>query len=190
LLSKEWFQLRIIMYYLLILVGGAASLSFYLYRFSHRAIRQELFGGHSVASSPWEILKEGILVANGVATGAVIVVAVATTFFIVRSISGAAGNLTENLRFTLGGGSPRDWKEPRGIYEFQHLHRLFAETCDTHHRRVEELEMMSRILAEKAEAARLLVEKEGDVAGHAALRDLHVQCEKFKGAVDRFTLEE
>lgn len=188
MLSKRWFQVRTISYYILILLGGITGLSFYVYRYARREIRFEMFGGHSNVTSPWEILRDGILMANGVATLAVILVAVITTLVITTAVSRAAKRLSDNLLFTLDGGSARDWAPPSGIYEFQHLHRILAEALDDHHERVDELKEISRILGEKTRSSQTLIDRQGVESGSLPLKDLHVQCEKMKGLLSRFKL--
>ncbi len=186
---KKWFQFRIISYYILILLGGAAGLSYYIYRYAYRKILLEMFGGHSLTETPWEILRNGIFVINGVAVAAVIIAGIVTTFFITRSVARAAERLTENLHLTRDGGRSRDWAPPLGIYEFQHLQRLLDEALETHHVRVEELEMLARILQEKVREVRSQLERDGAQSCSRELRDLYVQCEKLKGAFDKFTVK-
>jgi methyl-accepting chemotaxis protein len=187
--SQRWFQVRITMYYILILLGGITGLSFYLYRYTLREVRFEMFSGHSTAVSPWEILRGGILAANGVATLAVILVAAITTLVITRSVSRAASRLAGNLLSTLDGGVPHDWNPPSGIHEFQHLHRLLAEAIDNHHERVAELKELSLVLGEMVRTSRLQIEQQGLESNSLLLKDMHLQCNKLKGFFHTFKMD-
>jgi len=187
--SQRWFQFRITIYYILILLGGITGLSFYLYRYSLGKLHSEMFSGHSTAASPWEILRGGILAANGVATLAVILVATITTLVITRSVSRAARRLAGNLLSTLDGGAPQDWNPPSGIHEFQYLHRLLAEAIDNHHERVAELRELSRVLGERVRASRLQIEQQGLESNSPLLKDLHLQCNKLKVLFHTFKID-
>jgi hypothetical protein len=189
-LSRKWFQVRIIICYILILLGGALGLSYAIYRYSYKRIRFEMFRGHSDVSTPWEILSGYILTANGIAVAAVILVAIVVTILMMRTVSRGARGLTENLMASQNGVLPRDWKPPLGTYEFQHLHRVLGEALETNNEKTEELRLLARLVGEKARSLQAKVEKKGVQEYSEALRDLHVQYEKLRSAYTGFSVRE
>lgn len=187
---KKWLQLRIISTYLLILLGGAGGLAFYLHGYCRDVLRYEMFGGHSIFASPWEILRGGVLTANAVAVASVTAVTAIITFAVTLSISKGARRVTDNLRLSIEGGSPSEWALPPRHYEFQQMQHIFSESLEKHYAKVSELSELSRLLEKKVQDTHAHLETEGPEADPALLRDLHVQCEKLKSAYEKFVLPE
>lgn len=188
--SKKWFQFRIILAYLAVLLGGTAGLVFYLGGFCREKLRLAMFRGHSTATSPWEIVRSGVIAADLVAAAAVIAVAIVLTVVMSRVLTRSARRVADNLRAAIDGRTPDTWAPPPRVYEFQHLQHLLAEALTAHQVRVDELRAMCRILGERVRAAHGRLVQAGGAVDRVAMRDLHVKCERIKGAAQLFTLPE
>jgi HAMP domain-containing protein len=188
--SKKWFQARIILAYLAVLLAGAAGLVLYLDQFCRKTLRLEMYRGHSTAASPWEILRGGVVAANLVAAAAVIAVAIVLTLVISRFVARSATRVADNLRGSIDGRSPDTWAPPPRIYEFQHLHQLLADALSRHQLRLGELRDMCRILGGQVRAVRERLEQSAAAADPAVIRNLHARCERVRSTARQFTLPE
>jgi HAMP domain-containing protein len=188
--SKKWFQARIILAYLAVLLAGTAGLVVYLDQFCRKALRLEMYRGHSSAASPWEILRGGVISANLVAAAAVIAVAIVLTVLINALVTRSARRVADNLRASIDGRTPDAWSPPPRIYEFQHLQQLLADALSRHQLRFVELREMCLILGEQVRAARDRLAQPGADADPAVIRNLHARCERVASMARQFTLPE
>ena len=161
---KKWLQMRIILVYVAILLGGAAGLAYYTYLYSRATLRHEIFSNHSAYQTIWETLREGILTANIVAAAIVLWLAVVLTLYITWSVSRSAGQITDNIKATFEKGLESPWEPVKRIHEFKHLQKLLSYSLEQHRERIAELSALSGLLEEKIRDARTRIETPGPIS--------------------------
>jgi hypothetical protein len=173
-LAKKWFQLRIALAYLSVIAAGSALMAAALVPRLSRALRIEMYRGHSTTKNTWELLLPDVATANVVATAAVLLLAAGITLTILASVHRSARRLARDLRAANCGGDPAAWEPLRRPREFRHLQKSLAEGIRGHRKHLEELDALCAQILERLRDARAAAPECRD------LRTVHVLCERLR----------
>ena len=182
-LAKKWFQLRIALAYLAVIAAGSALMAVVLVPKLGKALRLEMYRGHSTIRNTWELLLPDVLTANVVATALVILLAAGITAVILASVHRSARQLARELRAASCGGDPAAWDPLRRPREFRHLQKLLAEGIRGHRKHLGEMDALCTQILERARDARAAP------PGRRDLRTLHVLCERLRSHARQFRTE-
>jgi len=181
--AKKWLQLRIALAYLAVIAAGSALTIKLLLPRLLRALKSEMYRGHSAVANTWEIVREDVLMVNLVVTAVVMLATAGIALAILASVHRAARRLSHDVRDTLAGGDPSAWEPLRGPREFRHLQKRIAAGIRGHRARLAEIDGTCESLLEQVRAA------QGGTAGCRDLRHLHVLCERLRSQARRIHAE-
>ncbi len=184
---KIWLQSRYTLYHLIIFLITSSTLAVLLYQRSRRALRLEMFRGHSAVKDTWEILRPGVLALDALATAALIAFSIGITLAISWIVHRASKKMTGDLRSLKEGRDPAGWERIRHPREFRHLQSLLMDALRIHREHVDAIRRDSESIREKVRHAR--AEWDHGQLRHSHLRRIHIRCEKLKHAVRHFKIE-
>lgn len=187
---KKWFQTRIILYYLLILLAGGSALAYVIYRRAVATLRYCLFRGHSRECSTWELLREQVVDTNVTATIIAMALAIVAVFLISWAVARAAGAVTANVRAALSGRDPATWRRPPRPHEFRILQNKLAAGLAGHQERIDELRGGILALRQKIRQAREDLERGTGGGAVSRSRELHAGFENLKNLYKAFKVRE
>ena len=173
-LAKRWFQLRIALAYLAVIAAGSALMAAALVPRLSRALRIEMYRGHSTTANTWDLLLPDVAKANVVATAAVLLLAAGITLAILASVHRSARRLARDLHAAHCGGDPAAWEPLRRPREFRHLQKLLAEGIRGHRKHLGEMDALCAEILERVRDARAAAPERRD------LRTVHVLCERLR----------
>ena len=173
-LAKKWFQFRIALAYLAVIAAGSALMAAVLVPKLGKALRLEMYRGHSTIRNTWELLLPDVLTANVVATALVILLAAGITAAILASVHRAARLLARDLRAASCGGDPSAWEPLRRPREFRHLQKLLAEGIRGQRKHLGEMDALCAEILGRVRDAR------ASAPECRELRTLHVLCERLR----------
>jgi hypothetical protein len=173
-LAKKWFQLRIALAYLAVIAAGSAIMAAALVPRLGRALRIEMYRGHSTTSNTWDLLLPDVARANVAATAAVLLLAAGITLAVLAAVHRSARRLARDLRAAHCGGDPAAWEPLRRPREFRHLQKLLSEGIRGHRKHLGELDALCAEILERVRDARAAAPERRD------LRTVHVLCERLR----------
>lgn len=186
---KKWFQSRIVIYYLLILVAGGGTLAFVIYKRAVATLRYCLFRGHSTECSTWEILRKEVVDTNVAATVVIMALAIAAVLLISWSVARASRAVSANIRAAIAGEEPDSWPRPPRPREFRNLQRKLAAGLAGHRGQVEEMRRTCADLREKIRAAREDLDQHRPGLAPGRLRELQASLENLKTHYRNFKVD-
>jgi hypothetical protein len=173
-LAKKWFQLRIALAYLAVIAAGSALMAAALVPRLSRALKFEMYRGHSTTTNTWDLLMPEVVTANIVATAVVLLLATGITLAILASVHRSAQRLARDIGAARSGGNPADWEPLRRPREFLHLQKLLAESIHGYRKHLGEIDALCAEILERVSDARATAPECRE------LRTLHTLCERLR----------
>jgi hypothetical protein len=182
-LPKKWFQLRLALAYLAVVLAGSALMASVLLPRLRRALKLEMYRGHSAIVNTWDLFLPDVTAVNVVATVVVLLLAAGITLAMLASVHRSARRLAQDLRAARDGGDPAAWEPLRRPREFRHLQKLLGEGIHSHRRHLAEMDAICAEILERTRSAQAAPDECRD------LRTLHVLCERLRSHARRVQTE-
>lgn len=181
--AKKSLQLRMAFAYLAVFATGGALMAAVLILRLRRALKLEMYRGHSTVDNTWDLLLPDVVTVSIVATAAVLFLTAGITLAMLATVQRSARRITRDLRSLRDGGDPAAWEPLRRPREFRHLQKLLVDGVGRHRRRLAEMDATCVEILERTRGA------QAATAAHRDLRTLHVLCERLRNNAQSIRLE-